>query len=126
MVFEGEGKYLANVKMVDSIKFMMAFSAIDQTMTATVTTKNGTYTIEGKDFEKNGGYYVITLDNIVMADANENIKVVITDAAGNTVATVIDSIHSYAARAAEKGMPALSDAIVKFTTSVKEYVGTKK
>jgi hypothetical protein len=125
MKFEGEGKYLANVKMVDSIKFMMAFSGIDQTMTATVTTKGGSYTIEGKDFVKNGGYYVITLDKTVMADACEDVTVVITDAEGNTVATVTDSIASYAARAAKTNVE-LSDAIMKFVTSVKAYVGGKK
>ena len=128
MTFTSEGKYLANVHMLSNIQFMMAFSGIDTSMKAVVTyTKwNGAakeITIDGSEFVQNGSYYVITIEETVIADGRQDINCKIVDSEGNTVAEVTDSMASYAARTTKN--PELYEAIMKFSDSAKAYLSNK-
>ena len=128
MSFTGAGMYMANVKMLSNIQFMMAFSGVDQTMKAVVTFTNWegkeiTKEIPGTEFVKNGGYYVIIIEETVIADARQEINCKIVDTDGNTVAEVTDSIASYADRTTKT--PDLYEAIMKFSDSALAYLKTK-
>ena len=128
MTFEGEGKYVANVKMMSNIQFMMGFSGIDQTMKAVITFNDWTgkaheITINGTEFVKNGGYYTFTIEETVIADGRLPITCEIFDSNGNSVAKVVDSIASYADRTTQT--PELYEAIMKFSDSALAYLTTK-
>jgi hypothetical protein len=121
-------KYLANVRMVDNIKFMMAFYGVDETMSIKVSFEhwNGTpfeKTFKVSDLDKNGDYYVIILEDTVMADGFQDIRCEVIDANGTNIATVTDSIASYCARMNEKSP--LYSAIMKLAYSAREKLGNE-
>ena len=55
-------------------------------------------TVNGADFTKNGSFYVVTVDALVVADGRQAVTCVIYDANGNEVANATDSLESYTAR----------------------------
>ena len=121
--------YMANVKMVSNLQFMMAFSGINETMYAEVTFYHWDgvdfekITIEGRDFVESGRFHYFTIEKTVVADGRQPITCVIKDAKGNTVAEVTDSIASYAGRT-QNNKP-LYEAIVKFSDSANAYLKLK-
>ena len=127
----GSFKYMANVKMVSNIKFMMAFSNIDSTMKAVVSynkwnepTKVTTITIPGESFVQNGSYYYFTIEETVIADGSQPINCKIYASDGTTiVAEVTDSIEWYTSRTTTD--PELYKAIMKFSDSAKAYLRVK-
>ena len=127
---ERNDNYRANVYLVSNIQFMMAFANIDPTMNAEVTFtdhygKEHRITIAGSEFEKNGSYYVFTIEQTVIADAYQTITCTIYDADGNVVNQVADSMASYAARAKQKTGDELYEMIMKFATSAHAYLHSK-
>ena len=122
--------YRANVYLVSNIQFMMAFANIDPTMNAEVTFtdhygKEHLITIPGSEFEKNGSYYVFTIEETVIADAYQNITCKIYNADGKLVNQVTDSMASYAARAKQNTGDELYEMIMKFATSAHAYLHSK-
>ena len=122
--------YRANVYLVSNIQFMMAFANIDPTMNAEVTFtdhygKEHLITIPGSEFEKNGNYYVFTIEETVVADAHQNITCKIYNADGKLVNQVTDSMASYAARAKQNTGDELYEMIMKFATSAHAYLHSK-
>ena len=122
--------YRANVYLVSNIQFMMAFANIDPTMNAEVTFtdhygKEHLITIPGSEFEKNGSYYVFTIEETVVADAYQNITCKIYNADGKLVNQVTDSMASYAARAKLNTGDELYEMIMKFATSAHAYLHSK-
>ena len=127
---ERNDNYRANVYLVSNIQFMMAFANIDPTMNAEVTFtdhygKEHRITIAGSEFEKNGSYYVFTIEQTVIADAYQTITCTIYDADGNVVNQVADSMASYAARAKQNTGDELYEMIMKFATSAHAYLHSK-
>ena len=126
--------YRANVYFVSNTRFMMAFSGIDQNMTAVVTftdhygTKK-TVTIEGSEFVPNGSYYTFIIEETVVADARQLIKCEIYSGT-EVVATVTDSIESYARRATDNSSNddyiALYEMMMKFSDSAMQYLNSKE
>jgi hypothetical protein len=122
--------YRANVYLVSNIQFMMAFTGVDETMNAVVSFQDHygvahELTISGSEFTKNGSYYVLTIEETVMADAYQDITCKIYDANGKLVTSATDSVASYAARAKQNTGNDLYEMIVKFATSAYAYLHNK-
>ena len=122
--------YRANVYLLSNIQFMMAFTNVDQTMNAVVSFTDHygrakEITIPGSEFEKNGGYHVLIIEQTVIADAHQNINCKIYDANGKLVTEVTDSMASYSARAKQNTGNDLYEMIMKFATSAYAYLHNK-
>ena len=127
LVKTGNVEYLANVKLESNIQFMMAFTGIDpETMTATVafTNWNGQkHENVHCRFVEGGSYHYITIEETVIADGRLPITCTIKEG-DKVIATITDSIASYAARAAEKNSDNadLYQALMKFSDSAYKYL----
>ena len=73
-------------------------------------------TIEGTEFTKNGSLFVVTVEDMVVADSRQPITCTIYD--GETVvATITDSVESYAARKSNN----LFEMLMRFSASAYAY-----
>jgi len=83
--------------------------------------KGGTHEIrvDGSEFVKNGVYYGVVIDELVVADGDQLVSVKVYNSKGNQVASASDTVNSYAVRMS--GGDALYDAVMKFTTSAYAY-----
>lgn len=127
--------YLANVDLESNIRFMMSFTGITPTMEALITYEswNGVskrIVIPAKNFEKgdNGCYF--TIEDTVIADADQPITCTIYNG-HEPVFTVTDYIKAYASRAADDNANdskkvAMYKAIVQFSESARAYLQAKK
>ena len=100
----GSGAYVAsNLMLKSNIQLMFAFRDVTTDMQAviTFTDHHGTeknITVEGTDFTKNGSFYVVTVEDMVVADSRQDITCTVYDADGNIVGEATDSVESYTAR----------------------------
>lgn len=114
-----------------NIQLQMLFTNIDQTMRAVVTyTKyNGTektIEIDGSKFVAVGTNYMISIEELVVADARQMITCVVCDSEGNEVAKATDSVESNVYRGIQDGEDTdLYEGIMKFADSAREYFATK-
>ena len=120
--------YKANVKLESKLQFLMAFTGINDKMSAEVTftdwnSKERTITIDGEKFVDAGTFHYFTIEDLVVADGRQVITCTIYDANGKQVAQVTDSLASYAGRTTTN--PELYKAIVKFSDSAKAYLQNK-
>ena len=75
--------------------------------------------VEGSEFVKNGSYYGVAVDDLVVADGDKLVTVTVYNANGNRVAYASDTVNSYAVRMVEGDM--LYEMVMKFTTSAYAY-----
>ena len=121
--------YKANVLMESNIQFIMAFTGIDETMTAKITFadhygQDKSYDIPGSEFTVNNGTYTFTISKTVVADGWQEINCKIMS--GDTVQTeVTDSIACYAARAYANTENELYTNLLKFSDSAYKYLHNK-
>lgn len=72
--------------------------------------------IEGIDFARyNDTTYGVTVDNLVVADGDQMVTVVVYDKNGDAVASASDTVNSYASRMISSDV--LFEQVAKFTTS---------
>ena len=72
--------------------------------------------VEGEYFAKyNNTTYGVTVENLVVADGNQLVTVIVYDKNGNVVASASDTINSYASRMISSDV--LFEQVAKFTTS---------
>ena len=76
--------------------------------------------VEGSAFSKyNDSVYGVVVDELVVADGDQLVTVTVYDAEGNAVASVRDSVNSYAAR--QMGGDDIYEMVAKFTTAAYAY-----
>ena len=125
---KGELFYGSNLVIRSNIEFQLAYSGLDPSMYAEVTFTNHKNesveaTIPGSAFVRNGGYYVLHLDQLVVADARKTITVTIYDGEGNVVTTTQESVEEYLARRIEKGLATeVEQAFMRFADSAHAYL----
>ena len=117
----------ANVDLEDRIVYNAYFTGVTGDMHAEVSFTNHlnklvTETIPYEGFVMNNGFYQLSVKSLVVADANQQITIVVKDSTGKVHASVTDSINGYLARAipSQEKFAALGKAMAKFTTSVRE------
>jgi len=115
----------ANMDLENSIKFNMYFlrSKVTSDMKVTIRFEDhtgATQTMEGVLVEQSKDLWKVTVDKLVVADAKQIITCEITDAEGNEVVTVVESMESYLARMS--GSNELYEAIMKFSLSAHAYL----
>ncbi len=108
-----------------NIKYMMAFKGLAKgykvVLSYTPHTKNAA--VKTYEFSATGKSLVVTLDEMVVADARQMIDITILDANGNELATFQDSIEEYLARQAAKGSgSAAFEAVMIFSDSAYAYL----
>ena len=83
-----------------------------------------TATIPGSEFTKNGNYWIVPVDEMVLSDAFELLTVSIYDKNDPETALAIgrDNLESNVARNTTVKVQPVYDAIMKFATSAKAYL----
>ena len=115
----------SNLSLEDKILLNMMFKGTDTAgMYAEISYVNyrgagKTFTVDAADFGSYGSHIKITVDELVLADAFQSVSVTLYNADGTVYGTGTDSVESYVARS---GNSALSEAIVKFAYSAREYL----
>ena len=123
---KGENYAGATLTLEDSILLNLMFKGTDTTgMSAEIkftdyAGTDKTVTLTADEFGTYGSYIKIVVDEIVLADAFSVVSVTIYNANGTVYAQGSDSVESYVARSAKTD---LNDAIMKFATSAKAYLG---
>jgi len=117
--------YATNLTITSNIQYLFAFNGITSDMyaTATFTGWKGnkeTVNIPAGGFTKNGSVHVITLENLVVADARCMITVTVYNKDGSVYSQVQDSIESYIARNINKSD--VFSALMKFSDTALEYL----
>ena len=117
----------ANVDLEDRIVYNAYFTGVTENMHAEVSFTNHlnklvTETIPYEGFVMNNGFYQLSVKSLVVADANQQITIVVKDSTGKVHASVTDSINGYLARAipSQEKFATLGNAMAKFTASVYE------
>ena len=127
----GDEHFVAtNLILENNIALMFAFRDIDQSMKAVITYTDHygdahTVEISGSEFTSNNKYWVVTLEQLVVADARQVITCKIIDAEGNVVSTVTETVASYVARRLETADPTLTQllkAFMKFSDSAYKFL----
>jgi len=122
---KGAHYFGSNLRLTSNILFRIAFKNLSADMKAVVTFtnhKNEVISVE-KNLVLDNGYYVVEIEELVVADIRQKITVSIYD--GNTlVETTEESIEEYFARRIDAGTTssAVEEAFTKFALSAKEYL----
>lgn len=102
---KGTGYIGSNLSLENQILMNMFFNGTivnkDTYAVISFTNYNGAakeITVQSSEYGKQGNYTIITIDDIVLADAFCLVTIDVYDAKGNVVAYSSDSIESYAAR----------------------------
>ena len=108
-----------------SINFQMAFAGLTEEMTANISFTDHygnvqNYTVNPIKMESSGTV-VVSIDQIVVADARRPITVTVYDTNGQVYGTATDSIESYVARMTSGGDP-LYEMVIKFADSAYAYM----
>ena len=118
-----ENYFASNLLLESNIKLMFAFRNVDESMKAVITFTNHygkekELVVNGSEFQKNGSFYVVTVQELVVSDCRQDVTCRIYDG-DEVVAEVTDSVASYAAR---KGMDSvLFEMLMKFSDSAYAY-----
>ena len=110
----------------NSIKVQLAFKNLNTDMYAVVsfTDHNGVAVndcVAGSDFDKNGNYLVLTVDQVVLADARTLFTIQIYNADGTLFDTHIDSVESIIARNSNAANTDVFQAIMNFADGAFRY-----
>jgi hypothetical protein len=121
---EGNNYYGSTLTLKNRIQLTMYFQNITTDMYAVVkfTDHKGNVhetRVDGTEFVKNGVYYGVVVDELVVADGDQLVSVTVYNANGKAVASGSDTVNSYAVRMS--GGDPLYDAVMKFTTSAYAY-----
>ena len=121
---KGTNYYGSSLILKDRIMLTMYFKNITTDMYAVVrfTDHKGNaheIRVESSEFAKNGVYYGVVIDDLVVADGDQLVSVKVYDANGREVASASDTVNSYAVRMS--GGDLLYDAVMKFTSSAYAY-----
>jgi hypothetical protein len=121
---KGTNYYGSTLVLKDRIMLTMYFKNITTDMYAVVkfTDHKGNVhetRVDGTEFVKNGVYYGVVVDELVVADGDQLVSVTVYNANGKAVASGSDTVNSYAVRMS--GGDPLYDAVMKFTTSAYAY-----
>jgi len=123
---KGENYLGTQLRLESQIMLRMAFSGVTKDMTAVITytdhyDRPQRITVPGSDLELTGSTAVVTIDEIVVADARQDVTVQILDSQGNVVASATDSVASYIARMRQEEEDPLYESILKFADSAYLY-----
>ena len=122
---KGPKYYGTNLNLGSSMALTLFFKNITPDMHATVTYTKHTgekreLEISGDQFVKfNSSVYGIRVSTLVVADAYQPVSVTVYDARGREVASAVDSISGYVARAESLGQ--LGTDILKFSEAARLY-----
>ena len=120
---KGQNFYGASLSLEDSILLNLFFRNVKDGYTAKIIFtdfRGEVKTVEKDLVPYSGSIYKIVVDDIVLADAFTTVTATVYDADGNVYGTATDSVESYIART---GNSALNEAIMKFASSAKAYLG---
>jgi hypothetical protein len=119
---KGKNFYGTNLALEDRILLNMAFGNCQEGYTAKVIFTDylgAVKTVNKQLAPVSGNIYMVSVDDIVLADAFSPVTVTVYDADGNVHGTATDSVESYIART-NKGE--INEAIMKFAYSAREYL----
>ncbi len=133
---KGEKFYGTILTLESNIKMTLYFVGITSDMNAEIIYEDcrgreKVVNVSGNEFTKRGDLVGVVVDELVVADGYSDVTCVITDAQGNTVASVTDSMESYALRSitnaenAGKEADPIFENVMKFVTSAREYLLSK-
>lgn len=117
--------YASNLSIKSNIQFQFAFKGVTKDMyaVATFTGWKGneeTVNVPAGGFTKNGSYHVVTLENLVVADARCMITVTVYNKDGSVYSQVQESIESYIARNINKSE--VFGEFMKFADTARDYL----
>ena len=116
-----ENYFASNLMLKSNIQLMFAFRNVTPDMKAVITFTNHygeakEITVEGSGFTKSGSFYVVAVEDMVVADSRQDITCTVYDGE-EAVATATDSVASYAARKSDT----LFEMLMRFSDSAYAY-----
>ena len=122
---QGDKWKASNLILKSNIQFMVAFAGLTDDMSARVqfTGHKGNVvdrTVAGKDFGVNGSFRYILIDDLVIADARQEITITIYNTDGSVYTVCQESIQDYLAR--RSSVSSLFETIMKFADSAYAYL----
>ena len=114
----------ATLVLENNIKLTMYFTNITAEDHAVVTFTDHygnekTVEIAGSEFKANGSRFGVVVDQLAVADARQMVTCTVYNAQGEEIASAVDSVESYVARAS--GHDPLFQKIMKFSVSAYNY-----
>ena len=118
--------YGTTLTLESKILLKAYFEDITEDMSVTVSFKNhyGTEIVEEikyEDIGKNGSYYEVIVDKLVIADVNQLVTITVYNSDKTVYSKLVDSISSYLARQMPEGVDnsqsGIYETIAKFTAS---------
>ena len=121
--------FASNVRFEGKTNLLIAFANISNFSEDTYTVitwtdhkgNDHTVTVEGKDYSTSGSKRVVELDQLVAADARQQITFTLYNSDGTVLTSVTDSIEANVARASAAKKD-LYESYMKFADSVYEYL----
>ena len=115
--------YGTTLELEENIELLAAFKGITEGMSATISFTdhygNKKYkTVSFDEMEQSNGFQIITVDNLVVADADVLVTITVYNTNGTVYTTFKDSINGYLARNIDRDADSkIYETIAKFTAS---------
>lgn len=114
----------------NQIKLNAYFNNITEGMSAKVSYTDHyenaiNYTVSFDEFIESNGYYGVCVDELVIADSNQDVTITIYDSEGNVYSTLVESMNSYLRRAIDaRGEDSIYGKTAKFTAAAYDMLHT--
>ncbi len=115
--------YGTTLELEENIELLAAFTGITQGMYATISFTDHygnekVKTVNYDEMEQSNGFQIITVDNLVVADADVLVTITVYNTNGTVYTTFKDSINGYLARNIDRDADSkIYETIAKFTAS---------